>query len=141
MITKITYSKSSDALGIYTDNPYEDAMSLEGEPFISVDLPPDDGLSPVGLEVIGISGHLPLECNSNYCAETDTLTFGDMGEAPRVEFGDDLTAYWQPDPDSPDDFIVVAIDIRNASKHLAPAIAANQHKQTKPSQEYVKTPR
>lgn len=53
----------------------------------------------------------------------------------------DLVLYWRPDRDYPDELTAIAIDIRNASKHLAPAIAANQHKQSKTSQKYVETVR
>ena len=118
------------------------SIDLEFNPHVIIDLPPDDGKAPVSLEVLWISDLLPLETNEDYCAETDTLTIGEELEtATLVVENGDLVLYWRPDRNYPDELTAIAVDIRNASEHLASAIAANQHKQTKPTQKYVRTPR
>ena len=118
------------------------SIDLEYTPHVVIDLPPDDGKEPVSLEVLWISEYLPLETNEDYCSETDTLTIGDESEsATLIAESGDLVLYWRPDQDYPDELTAIAIDIRNASKNLAPAIAANKHKQSKTSQKYVETVR
>ncbi len=116
------------------------AIDLEYDPYVVIDLPPDDGKEPVALEVLWISKYLPLETNENYCVATDTLTIGDKSEtATLVAENDDLVLYWRSDDYYPGELTAVAIDVRNASKHLAPAIDANQHKQAKPIQKGAQT--
>ena len=89
-----------------------------------------------------VSSHLPLESNEKYCAETDTLTIGDELEtATLIAENGDLVLYWRPDRNYPDELTAIAIDIRNASRHLAPAVAANKHKQANTSQKYMETVR
>ena len=118
------------------------AIDLECNPHVIIDLPPDDGRKPVSLEVLWISAYLPLEANEDYCTKTDTLTIGEKSEtATLIAENGDLVLYWRPDRNYPDELTAIAVDIRNASEHLAPAIAANQHKQTSPSKKYVETPR
>ena len=118
------------------------SIDLECNPHVVIDLHPDDGKEPVSLEVLWISDYLPLETNEGYCAETDTLTIGgELETATLVSENGDLVLYWRPDREYPDELTAIAIDIRNASKHLAPAIAANQHKRVKSSQKYAKTAR
>ena len=118
------------------------SIDLECNPHVVIDLPPNDGKEPVALEVLWISAYLPLEANEGYCAETDTLTIGEELEtATLVAENGDLSLYWRPDRNYPDELTAIAINIRNASKHLAPAIAANQYNRVKSSQKYAETAR
>ena len=116
--------------------PEDDAIFLSSaiHSDFGVDLPndcnvvvrhPEDEYDPVELEVLGISTYLPLETNGGYCAETDTLTFG-VGKAAAtlIAENDDLIAYWQADPGSPDELELMAVDLRNASRHLSSVIEA-----------------
>ena len=146
MSLKVKYSPMEEGFdAIVLDSGKErdpGAIDLEYNPHVVIDLPLDDGKEPVALEVLWISAYLPLETNKDYCSETDTLTIGDEVEAATlIAENGDLVLYWRPDENYPDELIAIAIDIRNASRHLAPAIEANQHKQTKPSQKYVETVR
>lgn len=146
MSLKVKYSPMEDGFdAIVLDSGKgrdSGAIDLESNPHVIIDLPPDDCREPVSLEVLWISDYLPLETNEGYCAETDTLTIGEELEtATQVAENGDLVLYWRPDQSYPDELIAIAIAIRNASEHLAPAIAANQHKQTEPTQEYVETSR
>ena len=82
----------------------------------------DDGRKGAELEVIGIGAWLPLG-KRNYCHKTDTLTFGDdVAKATIIAENGDLIAYWAPDEYDPSDLVVAAVDLRNASQHLASVI-------------------
>ena len=76
------------------------------------------------MRVLHITDFLPLGPERGYDADTDTLTLGDKPEADcrAVENGD-FVGYWQ-ECDGGRYWDVVAVDLRRASVHLAPAIAA-----------------
>ena len=146
MSLRVKYSPIEDGLDAIVLDSGKDrdagSIDLECNPHVIIDLPPNDGKEPVAVEVLWISAYLPLETNDHYCAETDTLTIGEELEtATLVAENGDLSLYWRPDRNYPDELTAIAINIRNASKHLAPAIEANQQKKTKPSHEYVETAR
>ena len=118
------YDSEIDAIYLWSGKKGFDATDLEDFPSVVIDLP-ESGYAPLSLDVVGISGALPLEQNKSYCAATDTFTFGTMPKkADLVVENGDLVAYWRFDGPDPDDYTAVAVDLRNASKHLAPAIAA-----------------
>ena len=120
----LQYDAEIDAISLSSDKKRDMATDLENEPFVVIDIAEGE-YEPIALEVIGIGPEFPLEQNESYCAETDTLTLGTMPEkADLVVQNDDLVAYWRFDGPDPDDYTAVAVDLRNASKHLAPAIAA-----------------
>ncbi len=69
---------------------------------------------------------LPLDAEPGYDADTDTLTLGDKPEPDadyRVVDNGDFVSYRQWFDDG-SEWDVVALDLRRASVHLAPAIAA-----------------
>ena len=118
------YDAEIDAVYLWSGKKSFESTDIEGSPFVAIDLP-EDGHEPMALEVIGISRRLPLEQNEAYCVETDTLTFGTMPKkADLVVENNDLVAYWRFDGPDSDDYTAVAVDLRNATKHLAPVIAA-----------------
>ena len=94
-----------------------------GDSGIAVDTP-KDSYKPVSLEVMYFREHyMPLGTNADYSPETDTLVFGDgKDRATQVEENGDLVAYWYPDT-GPDDLDLVAVALRNASKHVASVMA------------------
>lgn len=146
MSLKVKYSpmeEGFDAIVLDTGERRDTgAIDLEYDPYVVIDLPPDDGKKPVSVEVLWVSSHLPLETNEKYCVETDTLTIGDELEtATLIAENGDLILYWRPDDYYPDELTAIAIDIRNASKHLAPAMAANPHKQAKPMRKHAERAR
>ena len=76
------------------------------------------------LTVLHVSDFLPLDTERGYDADTDTLTLGDKSGADcRVVENGDFVGYWQK-CDGGRYWDVVAVDLRRASVHLAPAIAA-----------------
>ncbi|MDE2785480.1 MAG: GMC family oxidoreductase N-terminal domain-containing protein [Chloroflexota bacterium] len=121
------YSPEDDIAMLYTTEAGEGSYDVEGHHWTRIVLPPDNGYRPVALEVMFVSDLVPLETNGGYCSETDTLVIGDgKGSATLVEENGDLTAYWLPEEDYPDDFNLVAVALRQASVHLAPVIAAQR---------------
>ena len=76
------------------------------------------------VRMLHVSDYLPLDADRGYDAQTDTLTLGDKPTADyRVVDNGDFVSYrkWFDDGSEWD---VVALDLRRASVHLAPALAA-----------------
>ena len=78
------------------------------------------------LRVLYVSDFLPLDAERGYDADTDTLTLGDKPDAEadyRVVDNGDFVSYrqWFDDGSGWD---IVAVDLRQASKYLAPVLAA-----------------
>ena len=74
-----------------------------------------------------VSAYIPLSPDRGYNPEADTLIFGEGdAKAELVVANGDLVAYWAYDEEDPEPefYIPVAVEIRNASKHLAPVIAS-----------------
>ena len=78
------------------------------------------------MRLLNVSDFLPLDAERGYDADTDTLTLGDKPDADadyRVVDNGDFVSYrqWFDDGSGWD---IVAVDLRQASQHLAPALAA-----------------
>ena len=127
MNLKVGYSKEGDFIYFDTPERGEGTYDVEGDCWTAIDVPASGGYRPVALEFMFVSRPLPLETNDGYSPETDTLVIGEgQDTATLVEENDDLTAYWCPDDGpgcGPDDLNLIAVALRNASKHLAPVIA------------------
>lgn len=118
------YDPEIDAIGLHCDQPTCGGYEVAENWSIILHVPEDASRCAAALEVIGISAWLPLG-KRGYCAETDTLTIGHGTETATViaENGD-LIAYWRPDQYDASYLMPIAVDLRNASKHLAPVIEA-----------------
>ena len=84
------------------------------------------------IDILEASRFLPLSAERGYDADTDTLTLGDKPDAGsdyRVVDNGDFVSYrqWFDDGSGWD---IVAVDLRQASKHLAPALAARPQPET-----------
>ena len=85
----------------------------------------DDTENIARLRVLNVSDFLPLDTERGYDADTDTLTLGDKPAADyRVVENGDFAGYWQ-ECDGGRYWDIVAVDLRQASVHLAPVIAAH----------------
>ena len=78
------------------------------------------------MRLLNVSDFLPLSAERGYDAATDTLTLGDKPDAGadyRVVDNGDFVSYrqWFDDGSGWD---IVAVDLRQASIHLAPVLAA-----------------
>ena len=76
------------------------------------------------LDIHDVSYFLPLDAERGYDADTDTLTLGDKPDSDyRAVDNDDFVGYWQ-ECDGGRYWDIVAVDLRQASVHLAPVLAA-----------------
>lgn len=125
MSLQTRYSQEDDIVLIATSERGEGSYDVEGHYWTTVVLPFGGGHKPVALEIMFVSDLMPLRMNKGYSAETDTLVIGQGERAALVEENDDLTAYWCPEEDA-DDLSLVAVSLRNASKHMAPVIKEMQ---------------
>lgn len=124
MNLKVHYDPECDAIGLHCNQPSGATYELEKVGMVMIDLPDEKSYVAIALEVIGISAWLPLG-KRGYCEETDTLTFGDgVAKATIIAENGDMIAYWAPDEYDPTDLVAIAVDLRNASLHLAPVIEA-----------------
>ena len=124
----MSYDPDSDTLWLRDGCPSDGSSLLEEAPFATMEMRYEDSQQAVGVEISGFSAYLPLR-RPDYSEPTDTLTFGTGCEtATLIAENGDLVAYWRPDESAPDDLEPFAVDLRNASKHLAPLLAAFSHK-------------
>ena len=123
------YDAKSDAIAFNTGDPHDETDEID---YCFGHILDYDSATyrPTSFElVLCAKGYLGLTTDHGYDADTDTHTFGD-GIA-RSEFAvanGDLVAHWaypllKDDPE-PEFYIPVAVQLRNSSVHLAPAIAA-----------------
>ncbi len=124
MKLKLHYDPECDAIGLHYNQPSGATYEVEGLGWVMIDLPHEESHEAIALEVIGISAWLPLG-KRGYSKEADTLTFGDYEEPPDVvgKYGD-LILNWRRDSSTAGGLTPVSVDLRNASKHLAPVIEA-----------------
>ena len=116
----IRYSPEDDIIALGTSEKGDGCYEVEEYPWAVVTLPLRGGYKPVSLEILFASGLMPLESKTGYCSETDTLIIGEGKDiATLAEENGDLTAYWLPEDYAPDEMSLVAVSLRNASKHLA----------------------
>ena len=124
MSLKLHYDPESDAIGLNYNRPSGATHEIEGLGWVMIDLPDEESHDAIALEVIGISAWLPLGRRS-YNLETDTLTFGDGTKTATIKAPNgDLVVSWRRDSSATGGLTPFAVDLRNASKHLAPVIAA-----------------
>ena len=122
MKLRVHYDPECDAIGLHSGQQRKASASLVTSVDVIIDLANEDSHRAVALEVLGISGYLPLG-KASYCEETDTLTLGgEIKTATLVVNNGDLIAYWRPDNLPPVSMEPIAVDLRNASKHLKPVI-------------------
>ena len=125
---KMSYDPDNDILWLRDGCPSDGSSLLEEAPFATIEMLDEDSREAVGVEISGFSGYLPLR-RPDYCEPADTLTIGARREtATLVAENGDLVAYWRSDESAPGDLEPFAVDLRNASKHLAPLLAAFSRK-------------
>ena len=120
------YYAEDDALVISGSRSGRSGAALRDDFGIILDLADVGSEDVTRLDILNVSWFLPLSAERGYDADTDTLTLGDKPDADadyRVVNNGDFVSYrqWFDDGSQWD---VVALDLRQASKYLAPAIAA-----------------
>ena len=123
---KIRYDHATDALSITTEKSSVISESLWDPEYqgIVVDFAKEGSYDFVGIEVLGLSGYLPLG-KRGYDPDSDTLLMGRTlapGVKPEliIENGD-IAVYWQTVDDDDADGVPhpVAVAVKHASVHLA----------------------
>ena len=123
---KVRYDHESDALSISMGKSSVISEALWDPEYqgIAVDFAKEGSYDFVGIEVLGLSGYLPLG-KRGYDSESDTLLMG-RTLAPGVEpeliiENGDIAVYWQTVDDDDDDGgpHPVAVAVKHASVHLA----------------------
>lgn len=125
---KVRYDHVSDALSITVGKSSVTSEALWDPEYqgIVVDFAKEDSYDFVGIEVLGLSGYLPLG-KRGYDPRSDTLLMG-RKLAPGVEpeliiENGDIVVYWQTVEDDDADGVPhpVAVALKRASVHLAKA--------------------
>ena len=128
MTLKISrYFPESDAISFYTGDPHDETDEIDLCNLHTLDYD-SASYKPTSFElVLCASAYLPLSPDRGYDPATDTQTFGDgLHRAEFAVANGDLVAHWayaQDDPE-PDFYTPVAVQLCNASKHLALASSA-----------------
>ena len=124
----VSLDREFGILWLYSEQRSGASAALGTDPNIVALLPNDESRRVIGLLIHGIGAYLPLG-KLDYCAETDTLTFGcEIETATETEKNGDFTGYWRPFGDDSDgDMDAIAVRLRNASKHLAPVLREQAH--------------
>lgn len=120
------YYAEDDALVISGTRSGRSGAALRDDFGVILDLADEGSEDVTRVDILNVSWFLPLRAERGYDADTDTLTLGDKPDADadyRVVDNGDFVSYrqWFNDGSGWD---IVAVDLRQASKHLAPALAA-----------------
>ena len=123
---QVKYFKQTDSVIIKAPGEYERGSggSLRDDFGVTVGYASPGSDEVVDVDIFDVSDFLPLRAERGYDAATDTLTLGEKPAAGyrAVESGDFVSyRQWIEDGGYWD---LVALDLRQASRHLAPAIAA-----------------
>ena len=113
-----------DALDIIASRGGDGGCTLEGAFDIIFTFEGWGSENVTGLLLLHASAFLPLDPARGYDPDTDTLTFGKRPEAGyRVVDNGDFVSYRHLYDDGGEE--IAAFDLRQASKHLAPVLAAS----------------
>ena len=120
------YYAEDDALVISGTQRGRSGAALRDDFGVILDLADEDSEDVTRIDILNVSWFLPLGAERGYDADTDTLTLGDKPDADadyRVVNNGDFVSYrqWFDDGSQWD---VVALELHQASRYLAEAIAA-----------------
>lgn len=121
---RVKYYAEDDALIIIVNQRGLSGGTLRDDFRVILDFADESNEDVTRIDILGVSRFLPLSAERGYNADTDTLTLGDKPDAEyRVVDNGDFISYRQWFDDG-SEWDVVAVDLRQASVHLAQAIAA-----------------
>ena len=120
----VKYYAEDDALIIIANQGGLSGGTLRDDFRVILDFADESSDDVTRIDIIDVSRFLPLSAERGYDADTDTLTLGDKPDADyRVVDNGDFVSYRQWFDDG-SEWDVVAVDLRRASVHLAPVLAA-----------------
>ena len=123
---RVSYYAEDDALVLEAFRGGRSGAALRDDFGIILNLADEGSEDVTRIDILDVSWFLPLSAERGYDADTDTLTLGDKPDADanyRVVDNGDFVSYRQWFDDG-SEWDVVAVDLRQASKYLAPALAA-----------------
>lgn len=121
---KVKYYAEEDALIIIMNRRGRSGGTLRDDFGVILDFEDEGSQNVTRIDILDVSRFLPLRTERGYDADTDTLTLGDKPTADyRVVDNGDFVSYRQWFDDG-SEWDVVAVDLRRASVHLAPVLAA-----------------
>ena len=124
---KVKYYAEDDALLIIANEQGRSGGTLRDDFRVILDFVDEGSEDVTRIDILDVSRFLPLDAERGYDADSDTLTLGDKPFTDyRVVDNGDFVSYRQWFDDG-SEWDVVALDLRRASAHLAPAIAALAH--------------
>ena len=119
---RVSYDSDVHILNIISGERGITSTSLEGDFDVIADLTSEEAPSKVvALEILDPVNYFPLG-TSGYDAGADTLLFGSKDGATVAETNGYLVAYWKPDPDDPNDYIPLGVEVLSARKWLSDAL-------------------
>ena len=127
---RVRYYAEDDALIIIANPLGLSGGTLRDDFRVILDFADESSEDVTRIDILDVSRFLPLRAERGYDADTDTLTLGDKPDADyRVADNGDFVSYrqWFDDGSQWD---VVALDLRQASQYLAPAIATLSQPET-----------
>ncbi len=120
----VKYYAEDDALIIIANQGGLSGGTLRDDFRVILDFADESSDDVTRIDIMDVSRFLPLSAERGYDADTDTLTLGDKPDADyRVVDNGDFVSYRQWFDDG-SEWDVVAVDLRRASVHLAPVLAA-----------------
>ena len=123
---RVSYYAEDDALVLEAFRGGRSGGALRDDFGVILDFADVGSEEVTRIDILNVSDFLPLDPERGYDADTDTLTLGDKPEPDadyRVVDNGDFVSYRQWFDDG-SEWDVVAVDLRQASKYLAPALAA-----------------
>ena len=124
---KVKHFAESDGIMLIASDQYGNGGTLRDDFGVIISYADVDGEDVAQVDILRVSRFLPLCAERGYDDATDTLTLGDKPAVNcRVVGNGDFVSYrqWFDDGSQWD---LVALDLRQASRHLAPPIAAQPH--------------
>ena len=121
---KVKHFAKSDGIMLIASDQYGNGGTLRDDFGVIISYADEDGEDVTQVDILRVSRFLPLGAARGYAVATDTLTLGDKPDADcRIIDNGDFVSYRQWFDDG-SEWDLVALDLRQASCHLAPAIAA-----------------
>ena len=120
----VRYFAEDDGVMLIAKDDYGDGGSLRDDFGVILEYSGEGSEDIARLDILRVSRFLPLCAEKGYDAATDTLTLGDKPAADyRIVDNGDFVSYLQWFDDG-SEWDIVAVDLRQASVHLAKVIAA-----------------
>ncbi len=123
---RVRYYPDDDGVALVAANKGGDGATVRDDFGVILEFAGEGSEDITRMDVLRVSRFLPLSAERGYDAETDTLTLGfkpNSDERYRVVDNGDFVSYRQWFDDG-SEWDVVAVDLRQASVHLAKVIAS-----------------